>query len=188
MRIGYARVSTEDQEAGRLAQVRELEAAGCEKVYTECLSGKDATRPQLQAMLEFAREGDVLYVTRLDRLARSTSDLLAIAERLRKRGAGLTVLDIPGLDTSSPTGELILTLFGAVATFERRLMLERQKEGIARAHAEGKYKGRPPTIDTAEVRRLKTEGVGPAAIARKLGIARASVYRALAEVSALAPN
>ncbi len=180
MKIGYARVSTDDQEAGQQAQLRELQAVGCEKVYEERLSGKDARRPQLQAVLEFIREGDVLCVTRLDRLARSTSDLLDIAEQLRKKRAGLTVLDIPGLDTSSPTGELILTLFGAVATFERRLMLERQKEGIAKAKAEGKYKGRPPSVDAIEVRRLKAEGVGPATIARKLGIGRASVYRALA--------
>lgn len=180
MKIGYVRVSTQDQDAGHAAQVRELKAAGCDKVYEERLSGKNALRPQLQAMLDFVREGDVVVVTKLDRLARSTADLLTIAARLRTKGAGLSVLDVPGLDTSSPSGELILSILGSIAQFERRIMLERQKEGIAKAKADGKYRGRPASINPAEVHRLKAEGQGPASIARSLGIGRASVYRALA--------
>jgi DNA invertase Pin-like site-specific DNA recombinase len=180
VKIGYARVSTSEQDAGHAAQVRELEAAGCGKLFEERASGKSAARPQLQGMLEFVRDGDVVVVTKLDRLARSTTDLLSIADRLRKRGTGLSVLDVPGLDTTSPSGELILAILGSIAQFERRIMLERQREGITKAKAEGKYNGRPPSIDTVEVRRLKAEGVGPAEIARKMNIGRASVYRALA--------
>jgi DNA invertase Pin-like site-specific DNA recombinase len=122
-------------------------------------------------------------VTKPDRLARSTQELLRIAEELAQAGIGLVIHSM-GLDTrngSNPTSKLMLSVLAAIAQFERDLMLERQREGIARARAEGKYKGRPQSLDRAAVQRLKAAGVGPAAIAAKLGIARSSVYRLLEE-------
>jgi DNA invertase Pin-like site-specific DNA recombinase len=161
------------------AQLRDLGAAGCEKVFTEKVSaiGK---RPQLEAALDFIREGDSLIVTKLDRLARSTQHLLDIAERVKTKGAGLCILNL-GADTSTATGKLMFTIIGAIGCFERELMLERQREGVARAKAEGKYKGRKPTAraKAAEVMALKADGVRPVDIARRLSIGRASVYRVL---------
>ena len=123
------------------------------------------------------REGDVLTVTKPDRLARSTAELLSIEADLSKRGIGLVVLSMGGerLDTRNPTSKLILA---DVATWEREIMLERQREGIAKAKTAGKYKGRPVSIDAAQIRQLRAE-LGPAAIAKRLGIARSSVYRVL---------
>ena len=127
------------------------------------------------------REGDVLTVTKPDRLARNTAELLSIEADLSKRGIGLVVLSMGGerLDTRNPTSKLMLTILAGVATWEREIMLERQREGIAKAKAAGKYKGRPISIDAAQIRQLRAE-LGPAAIAKRLGIARSSVYRALA--------
>jgi DNA invertase Pin-like site-specific DNA recombinase len=183
MIVGYARTSTVEQEAGLEAQDRDLRAAGCGKVFAERVSSV-AKRAQLEAALEFAREGDTLAVTKLDRLARSVADLLSIVARLDVKGVALRVLSMGGqsVDTSTATGKLMLTMLGAVAEFERGLMLERQREGIAKAKAEGKYQGRVPTAQrqAEDVRRLKAEGVRPVDIARHLGISRASVYRILA--------
>jgi DNA invertase Pin-like site-specific DNA recombinase len=182
MLVGYARTSTVEQEAGLEAQERDLRAAGCGKVFSERVSSV-AKRAQLEAALEFAREGDTLAVTKLDRLARSVSDLLSIVARLDTKGVALRVLSMGGqsVDTGTATGKLMLTMLGAVAEFERGLMLERQREGIAKAKAEGKYQGRVPTAQrqAEDVRRLKAEGVRPVDIARQLGIGRASVYRIL---------
>jgi len=127
----------------------------------------------------------VLMVTKPDRLARSTAELLAIEADLSRRGVGLVVLSMGGerLDTRNPTSKLMLTILAGVATWEREIMLERQREGIAKAKEEGKYKGRPASIDAAEIRRL-TATMGPAAIARHLGIARSSVYRMLEQPAA----
>jgi DNA invertase Pin-like site-specific DNA recombinase len=127
------------------------------------------------------REGDVLCVTKLDRLARSTQHLLDIVERVKRKGANLQILGL-GIDMSTATGQLISTIIGAVACFEREMMLERQQEGIAKAKAERRYKGRKPTAraKTAEVKALADQGIGPTEIARRLGIVRASVYRVLA--------
>ena len=176
MQIGYARSSTIDQEAGFQAQVKALKAAGCEKVFAEQVSST-AQRQQLEAALEYAREGDTLVVTKLDRLARSVSHLVAIGERLEIKGVALKVLD-QAIDTSTCTGRLMFNMLGAIAQFERELMLERQREGIAKAKAEGKYRGRAPTAraKASEVRRLHGEGIGPTEIAKRLGISRASVY------------
>lgn len=180
--IGYARTSTAEQEAGLEAQDRDLRAAGCGKVFAERVSSV-AKRAQLEAALDYVREGDSLVVTKPDRLARSVADLLGIIARLEVKGVALRVLSMGGteLDTRSATGKLTLTMLGAVAEFERALMLERQREGIAKAKAEGKYQGRVPTAQrqAADVRRLKAEGVRPVDIARRLGIGRASVYRIL---------
>jgi DNA invertase Pin-like site-specific DNA recombinase len=134
--------------------------------------------------LDFVRERDTLVLTKLDRLARSTRHLNDIVDRLREKGSYLQVLDL-GIDTAMPTGELVLTIIGGIAQFERQMMLERQREGIAKAKAEGKYKGRKPTAraKTQEVLELKSRGVGAAAIATELGIGRASVYRILADAA-----
>jgi DNA invertase Pin-like site-specific DNA recombinase len=180
--VGYARTSTVEQEAGLEAQQRDLAAAGCGRVFAEQASsiGK---RDQLAAALDYLREGDVLVVTKLDRLARSVADMLGIVAKLQAKGVGLRILSMGGepLDTETPTGKLMMTVLGAVAEFERALMLERQREGIAKAKGEGKYKGRKPTAraKAGEVQRLHAQGVTPTAIAKKLGIGRASVYRVL---------
>jgi DNA invertase Pin-like site-specific DNA recombinase len=177
MLVGYARASTIDQEAGFQAQMKALTAAGCEKVFSEQVSSI-AHRPQLEATLDYLRDGDVLVITKLDRLARSVAHLVAIEERLDLKSVALRVLD-QAIDTSTPTGRLMFNMLGSIAQFERELMLERQREGIARAKAEGRYKGRKPTARAKghEVKRLRSEGVGATAIARQLGISRASVYR-----------
>lgn len=183
MLIGYARSSTADQEAGLAAQDRDLAAVGCEKIFAEEASAA-GPRQVLDQALDFARAGDTLVVTRLDRLARSTGHLLEIVRTLEDRDVALRILDFGGeaVNTSGPTGRLLLTVFAAFAQFEREMMLERQREGIARARAEGKYKGRKPTARAraGEVRALRAEGLGATEIARRLGIGRASVYRILA--------
>lgn len=181
--VGYARTSTFDQVAGLEAQIAELESAGCSKVYSEQISSIDADRPQLKAALDFLREGDTFIVTRPDRLARGTTDLLGIVDDLGKRGVRVRLLSMD-LDTGTATGELVLTVLAAIATFERSLMLERQRAGIAKAKADGKYKGRAPTAQAKadDVRALKAKGVGVAEIVKRLGISRASVYRILEAV------
>lgn len=142
-----------------------------------------ARRPQLAAALDYVREGDVLVAAKPDRLARSVADLLGIVAGLEKKGVGLRILSMGGaeVDTRGPTGRLMLTMLAAVAQFERDLMLERQREGIAKAKAEGRYKGRVPTAmrRAAEVRKLRDAGVKPGEIAKRLGLARSSVYRVL---------
>ena len=182
--IGYARTSTAEQLAGLTAQVRELKAAGCTEIFSEQVSSV-AQRAKLDEALRFVRKGDTLIVTKADRLARSTSNLLAIITDLEARGIGLVVLNLGGqqLDTRNPTSKLLLTMLGAVATFEREIMLERQREGIAAAAAAGKYKGRVPTARAKadDVRRLASEGTTKEAIARIAGISVASVYRILAD-------
>ncbi|MDN3568660.1 recombinase family protein [Paeniroseomonas aquatica] len=182
MLIGYARTSTVEQEAGFEAQQRDLQAAGCEKIFKEQVSSV-AKRVALEAAIDFAREGDVFLVTKPDRLARSVFDLLAIVARLEAKGVGLLILSMGGqpVDTRNPTGKFTLTMLGAVAEFERTLMLERQREGIAKAKGEGKYKGGVPTVarQADEMRRLLADGVKPAEIARRLGVARSSVYRVI---------
>ena len=181
MKIGYARTSTLDQTAGLEAQRRQLQAAGCEKVFEEQVSSVDtAKRESLAEALEFVREGDTLIVAKLDRLARSTAHLLDLVETLEDKGAALHVLDL-NLDTSTSTGRLMLTVLGGIAQFEREIMLERQREGIAKAKAEGKYKGRKPTAraKAKEMRRLSDEGRTRKEIAQELRVSERSVYRVL---------
>lgn len=184
MLVGYARVSTTDQCAGLEGQLRMLSEVKCEKVFHEQISSV-AERPQLDAALDFVREGDALVVTRLDRLARSTSDLLRIIDLLETKGVGLRILDFggAGMDTKSPTGRLMLTMFGALGQWERELMLSRQREGIEKAKREGRYLGRAPTARRRlpEMRRLAEEGLSPSEIATRLMVSRASVYRLLSE-------
>jgi DNA invertase Pin-like site-specific DNA recombinase len=182
--VGYARVSTFDQQAGLDAQIRDLKAAGCEEIFAEQISAV-ADRDRLKEALRFVRRGDVLACCRPDRLARSTTDLLRIVEDLDRRGVGLIMLSMGGqqIDTRSPTGKLMVTLLAAIAEFERGLLLERQKEGVAKAKADGKYRGRKPTAraKAAEVMRLDGEGLQRTEIARRVGIGVASVYRVLAD-------
>lgn len=179
MLVGYARTSTVEQRAGFDAQIAALRDAGCEKVFQEQVSSVGARR-QLDAAVDFAREGDILVVTKLDRLARSVANLLEIVTRLQGKGVSLRILAM-GLDTGTATGRMMLTIVGAIAQFEREMMLERQREGIAKAKAEGKYRGRKPTARSKSgyVRQLRAQGVRPVEIARQLGISRASVYRCL---------
>jgi DNA invertase Pin-like site-specific DNA recombinase len=179
MIVGYARTSTVEQIAGFEAQERELRAAGVERVFAEQISSV-ATRAQLEAALDFIRGGDVFVVTKIDRLARSVTDLCAIVKRIESKGATLRILAI-NLDTATPTGKLMLNVLASVAQFEREVMLERQREGIAKAKGEGRYKGRAPTAraKSADVRRLAADGLTREAIAAQLEIGVASVYRVL---------
>ncbi|WP_266034791.1 recombinase family protein [Brucella intermedia] len=180
--VGYARTSTTDQKAGLEAQLRDLQQVGCSKIFSEELSSVADKRPQLEAVIEWVREGDILVVTKLDRLARSVADLVTITEALRKKGVGLRILAM-NLDTSTPTGKLMLNLLGSIAEFERELMLERQREGIAKAKAQGKYAGRQPTArrKADDVMRMKAEGKSANDIVKLLGISRASVFRIIKE-------
>ncbi|MBK8754679.1 MAG: recombinase family protein [Candidatus Competibacter denitrificans] len=183
MIIGYARTSTIEQVAGFEAQLKELETAHCEKIFREQVSSV-AHRAQLQAALEFVRQGDLLVATKLDRLARSVADLMAIIQALDSKQVGLRVLNL-GMDTQTPTGKLMLTVLGGVAQFEREMMLERQREGIAKAKAEGKYRGRKPvsTDKRDRVLQLATSGMTKAQMARELQIGQATVYRILANTA-----
>jgi DNA invertase Pin-like site-specific DNA recombinase len=179
MIVGYARTSTVEQLAGLEAQERDLHVAGVEKLFTEQTSSVGA-RANLDAAIDFVREGDTFVVTKIDRLARSVADLCAIVARIERKGASLRILAM-NLDTASPTGKLMLNVIGSVAQFEREVMLERQREGIAKAKSEGRYKGRAPTAraKSADVLRLDKEGLTREAIAAQLGISESSVYRAL---------
>jgi DNA invertase Pin-like site-specific DNA recombinase len=179
MIIGYARTSTLDQTAGLDAQLRDLQAAGCERTFSEQVSSVDvARRDQLEAAIDYLRDGDTLVVTRLDRLARSVAHLLDITARIEAKGAYLRIVAM-GIDTATATGRLMLTVLGAVGEFERSVMLERQREGVAKAKAAGLYKGRAPTARAKadEVRRLLAEGHSKVDVADRLGISRSSVHR-----------
>lgn len=179
MLIGYGRVSSSGQSLD--IQHEALVAAGCEKVFSEKMSGRSTQdREQLAAALDFCREGDTLIVTRLDRLARSVGDLHRIIERLTEKKVAFRCLNQSGVDTDSSTGRLMLSILGAVAAFENDIRRERQMEGVQKAKLAGKYRGRPASIDAARVKELRASGMGPAQIAREMGIGRASVYRALA--------
>lgn len=175
---GYARVSTADQDL--TIQREALRAAGCEIIREEKISGTTRQgRDELKTLMDFLRNGDVLVVTRLDRLARSMDDLSGIARELQEKGVALKATEQP-VDTSSAAGKAFFQMLGVFAEFETNLRRERQMEGIAKAKASGIYKGRKPFIDVNEVRRLrKQEGMGATEIAKKLGIARTSVYRVL---------
>ena len=178
MLVGYARVSSVGQSLD--VQLAALNEAGCEKIFAEKQSGTTVgQREQLHDALEFVREGDTLVVTRLDRLARSASDLHTIVSQLSRKGVSFRCLQQSGIDTSTSTGKLLLSMLAAIAEFETDIRKERQREGIERAKAAGVYKGRKPSVDATAVRQLHEQGVSPTLIAKQLGIGRASVYRAL---------
>jgi DNA invertase Pin-like site-specific DNA recombinase len=176
MVIGYARVSTEDQHLA--TQLEKLEEAGCEKIFREKVSGVKRDRPELTRMIEFARQGDVVVCCKLDRIARSTRNLLEIVDAFEKKGVAFRVVNI-NLDTKTPTGKLMLSMLAAIGQFEREMMLERQREGIAKAKENGVYTGRKPTAraKAAEVMELIGQGKTKESVARQLGIGVASVYR-----------
>jgi len=174
---GYARVSSIDQDLS--LQRAALKAAGATIIRAEKVSGASRKgRSELETLLEFLRPGDTLVVTRIDRLARSLRDLQNIVHELRERGVHLKATEQP-VDTSTAAGKAFLSMLGVFAEFENNLRRERQMEGINAAKARGVYKGRTPSIKADEVRRLRKEGLGATAIAKKLGVGRASVYRVL---------
>lgn len=179
MIVGYARVSTESQSYSLEAQIDKLSETGCERVFSESVSSVD-TRPEFKTMIEFVRDGDTVVVCRLDRFARSITDLWNQISILKEKGVGLRVLDM-NLDTNTPTGKLMISLLGAINQFEREILLDRQRIGIQKAKEAGKYKGRAPTArsKTGEIQSLHRSGMKPSQIAKELGVSRASVYRYL---------
>lgn len=187
MLVGYARTSTMEQGAGLEAQVRDLKAFGCEAIYQEQVSSV-AERQELDSAIKSLRSGDKLVVAKLDRLARSVRHLGDLLETLEGKGAGLVILSMGGqqVDTTTATGRMMLNVMGAVAQFEREMMLERQKEGIAKAKAEGKYTGRKPTAmaKADAVKSLLDSGMSKAKVCDRLGISRASLYRIIAQQEA----
>ena len=174
--LGYARVSTGDQDVA--GQTMRLTKVGAIKVFTDVRSGRTMERPGLDALLAYAREGDTLAVVRLDRLGRSLGELLATVAMLKERGIGLVSLE-EKIDTTSAAGELVFHVFGAIAHFERRLIAERTKDGIAAARARGKRLGRQPVEadKIAAAIKLVTAGLSPTAAAKQLGLGRSTVYR-----------
>lgn len=183
MLVGYARTSTLEQEAGLLAQVRDLKALGCEVIYKEKVSSV-AERQELGNAIKSLREGDKLAITKLDRLARSVRHLGELLDTLEDRGAGLVIQSLGGqqVDTTTATGKLMLNVMASVAQFEREMMLERQREGIAKAKSEGKYTGRKPTAmaKSEAVKSLLATGMPKTKVCEHLGISRASLYRIIA--------
>src|SRR5258705_1309180 len=176
---GYARVSSTDQDL--TLQRKALKAAGCTVIRAEKASGTSRKgRSELETLMDFLRPGDSLVVTRIDRLARSLRDLQNIVHELREKRAYLKATEQP-VDTSTAAGKAFLDMLGVFAEFETNLRRERQLEGIAAAKARGVYKGRPKSINAAEIKRLLNDGVGPTEVAKRLGIGRASVYRLLGE-------
>jgi DNA invertase Pin-like site-specific DNA recombinase len=182
--IGYQRVSTDDQDAQ--LQDDALTAAGCARIFTDTASGKNLDRPELTAALDYLRPGDTLVVWKLDRFARSLIDLVTTVDKLRDRGVGFKVLTgaLANIDTNTPDGRLMLQVIGAMAEFERSLIVERTRAGLAAARAQGRVGGRRPAIDAdklaaAKARRAKGESV--TRIAEALNVGRATLYRALGE-------
>ena len=181
--IAYVRVSTVEQNEAR--QIEALKSHNIDKWFTEKVSGKDTNRPQLQKMLEFVREGDTVYIHDLSRLARSTKDLLEIVEHLNCKGVNL-VSNKENIDSSTPTGKLMLTMIGAIAEFERANLLERQREGIAIAKEQGKFKGRKPvSVDEGAFSQLyeaylKRE-INKGEFAKRLNISRPTLDKLIEE-------
>ena len=175
--LGYARASTTDQDV--TIQVEALKAAGCTAIRSEKRSGTSrAGRTELATILDFIREGDTLVVTRIDRLARSLGDLQDIVRTLKEKGAALKATEQP-IDTSTAAGKAFLDMLGVFAEFETNLRRERQMEGIAQAKERGVYRGRKAVISVADIQARKAQGMGASAIAKELGISRASVYRVI---------
>jgi len=182
MNVAYVRVSTVEQNEAR--QIEALEKHNIDKWFKEKVSGKDTNRPQLQAMIDFVREGDTVYIHDFSRLARSTKDLLHIVETLNKKGVHL-VSNKENVDTSTPTGKLMLTMIGAIAEFERANLLERQKEGIAIAQKNGAYKGRKAKeIDNKFVElyeRYNKREINKSQMAKELEISRPTLDKMIKE-------
>ena len=183
--VAYARVSTNDQNLD--VQLDQLKIAGASKVFKEKLSGVDQQRPELKNLLNYVREGDTVVITKIDRIARSVKHLLEIVDTLKEKDVHLKILNM-GLDTNTSQGKLMLTVIGAIAEFERELMLERQREGIEKAKQQGKYKGRKPTAraKAKQVMKMLDNGYKKTQIAEELNIGLASVYRIIADQQKLA--
>lgn len=182
--IGYARVSTDDQEAQ--LQHDALNEAGCARIFTDKASGKNTDRPELTAALDYARPGDTLCVWKLDRFARSLIDLVTMVDSLTARGIGFKVLTgaLASIDPNTPDGRLMLQVVGAMAEFERSLIKDRTRAGLDAAKAQGRVGGRPVVMDTdklAAAKARKAKGESVTAIAKALGVSRATLYRALSE-------
>lgn len=177
-KIGYARTSTNHQKYGLEDQIEKLNAAGCDRIFSEEISSVAAVRTEFKNAMAFVREGDTLVVSTLSRFARSISDLWKNIDELQAKGVSFAILDM-NLNTETPTGKLMLSLLGAVYQFEREILLERQLIGIQKAKREGKYKGRIPTAKrkTAQIIELTKKGRSPKQIAEELSIGIASVYR-----------
>lgn len=172
---GYARVSSVDQSLD--LQREALEAAGCVAIRTEKVSGTSTKgRDELRTILDFVQSGDELVITRIDRLARSIGDLQDVVRELKGKGATLRAIEQP-IDTSTAAGKAFLDMLGVFAEFETNLRRERQMEGIAKAKAKGVYKGRKPSVDSAEVYRMSDEGLKPSEIAQRLGVSRTTIWR-----------
>lgn len=185
MKVGYVRISTKEQNTARQDVL--MEKLGVKRVYTDKLSGKDSQRPELQKMMDFVREGDIVVVESFSRFARNTRDLLDLTAVLEEKGVRF-VSQKEAIDTDGPAGKLMLTIFGALAQFERETILERQAEGIAIAKAEGRMTGRPrKAVDTFEDVYLdyKNGKISAAQGAKKLGIARSTWYRKVKELAAI---
>lgn len=184
MKVAYVRVSTIEQNEAR--QIEALEKQGIEKWFTEKVSGKNTTdRPELMNMIDFVREGDTVYIHDFSRLARSVKDLLEIVEKLNSKGVHL-VSNKENIDTSTPTGKLMLTMIGAIAEFERQNMLDRQHEGIEIAKREGKYKGRKPVeIDSrvfqVEYERYRNREINKVQLAKILKVSRPTLDKMIKE-------
>jgi DNA invertase Pin-like site-specific DNA recombinase len=176
--VGYARVSTTDQELD--AQRQRLQAAGCVRIFEDVISGRQFDRPGLAQLLDYARTGDVVCIVRLDRLGRSLRELLDTVQQLKERGIGLLSLE-EKIDTSSAAGELVFHVFGAIAHFERRLISERTRDGIAAARAKNRHPGRPRVDETKldVAYRLIDGGLSPTVAAQQLGLGRSTVYEKL---------
>jgi DNA invertase Pin-like site-specific DNA recombinase len=178
--IGYARVSSTGQDLS--IQLAKLEASGCEKVFKEKRSGVDAGRPELKRCLEYLREGDTLLVTKIDRLARSTSDLYRIVSLLAEKGVAFKVTDDSSIDTTSRTGKLVMGILALIAEFENDIRRERQMDGIAKAKENGVKFGRKRELTeerVEEIKALREAGETVPAIIKRTGFSKASVYRAL---------
>lgn len=181
MHIGYARVSTNAQDLED--QRQQLAAAGCERIFAEKISGVRSDRPELRRLLEHVRADDVVTVTRLDRLARSTRDLLDLVEQLNRAGAGFRSLAEPWADTTSPAGKMVMTVMAGIAEFERSLIIERTQRGQQAARERGVKFGAKPKLTERQVRDAQAQiqaGRSMAAVARQLNVHRSTLYRALA--------
>jgi DNA invertase Pin-like site-specific DNA recombinase len=175
--IGYARVSTTDQNTD--TQVERLRAASCDIIRQEKVSGRSRVgRTELETILDFIRPGDTLVVVKLDRLGRLTRDVLNLVHELDQKGASLRILE-PDVSTAGPLGRMVLTVLGMIAEMELGFTKERQAAGIAKAKANGVYKGRPVSLDHQQIRSLRSQGLGATDISKQLGCSRGAIYKAL---------
>lgn len=182
MIIGYSRVSTTDQSTA--VQIEQLNKLGCEKIFEDVESGKSSNRKQLNEMIDFSRSGDLIIVTKVDRISRNTIDALTIADKLKSKGVGLVFQDLSGVDINSDVGRVIYTTISAFAEMERKRILLRCNEGRAKAQAEGRHMGRKKDIEMHQsIKQLFSNGIAKAKIARELNISRQTVYTVLNQKS-----